>query len=179
MRLEEFSNEWYDKGPLINRLLWYVFSGLFKTAILPSSIFRVFLLRIFGSEVGKGVVIRSGVKVKYPWRLKIGNHTWIGENVWIENLGNVEIGNNCCISQDAMLMGGNHNYKVNSFDLMVGDITIEDCCWVGARCLVAPGVTIGKYSVCGVNSIITKDTLKYGIYMGNPAILVRKRALEH
>lgn len=179
MRLEHFSNEWYDKGPFIKRFLWYVFAVLLKSALLPSSTFRVFLLRAFGSEIGKGVVIRSGVKVKYPWRLKIGSHTWIGENVWIENLGNVEIGNNCCISQDAMLLCGNHNYKVNSFDLMVGDINIEDCCWVGARCLVAPGVTIRKYSVCGVNSTITKDTSEYGVYMGTPAIFVRKRDLEY
>ena len=66
---------------------------------------------MFGAKIGKGVIIRPGVSVKYPWKLQIGDNTWIGENVWIDNLSNIIIGKNVCVSQGAMLLSGNHNYK--------------------------------------------------------------------
>ena len=81
------------------------------------------LLRLFGANVGRGVVLKPRVTIKYPWKLAVGEHSWIGENVWIDNLGQVTIGNHCCLSQGALLLCGNHNYKKATFDLMVGDIT--------------------------------------------------------
>jgi putative colanic acid biosynthesis acetyltransferase WcaF len=107
--------------------LWYFTNVIFFRS--PLNVFnelKVFLLRLFGAKIGKGVTIKPSVNIKYPWRLSIGDYTWIGENVWIDNLDNVSTGNNCCISQGAMLLGGNHNYKKTTFDLMVGEIVLED-----------------------------------------------------
>jgi putative colanic acid biosynthesis acetyltransferase WcaF len=73
----------------------------------------------------RGVNIKPGVHVKYPWNLKIGEFTWIGEDVWIDNLVKVDIGSNVCLSQGAMLLTGNHNYKKTTFDLMVGEIVLR------------------------------------------------------
>lgn len=99
---------------------------------------------------------------------------WIGEGVWIDNLGKVKIGNNVCISQGAMLLTGNHNYKKESFDLIVGDITLEDGIWVGAKSVVCPGVTMKSHSILTVGSVLTKDAKEYGIYQGNLAVMVKK-----
>ena len=88
------------------------------------------------------------------------------------------IGNNVCISQDAILMCGNHNYKKVSFDLMVGDITLEDGVWVGAKCLVCPGVTLHSHAVLSVASVASTDLERYGIYRGNPAIKIKTRIIE-
>ena len=84
--------------------------------------FRRFLLRLFGAKIGKKVIIRPSVKVTYPWKLSIGDYSWIGEDVWIDNLEQVIIGSNVCISQGAMLLCGNHNYKKVTFDLIIGEI---------------------------------------------------------
>ncbi|MDZ7624210.1 MAG: hypothetical protein U5J96_07185 [Ignavibacteriaceae bacterium] len=89
----------------------------------PNS-FKIFALRFFGAKVGKGVIIKPCVNIKYPWFLEIGDNVWIGEEVWIDNLGKVKIGNNVCLSQGALLLCGNHNYKKETFDLIVGDITL-------------------------------------------------------
>src|SRR5690242_9560833 len=95
----------------------------FQNSLFPFSGWKVFLLRLFGASVGKGVVIKPRVTIKYPWFLTIGNHSWIGENVWIDNLGKVAIGSNVCLSQGSMLLTGNHDYTKSTFDLMVKEIT--------------------------------------------------------
>ena len=99
----------------------------------PSSCLKVRLLRMFGAKMGRGVIIKPSVNIKYPWNLVVGDYTWIGENVWIDNLTQVTMGRNVCISQGAMLLCGNHNYRKTTFDLMIGSITLEDGVWVGAQ----------------------------------------------
>ena len=143
----------------------------------PISSVKVRLLRCFGAKIGKGVVIKPSVNIKYPWNLSIGDYTWIGENVWIDNLVQVTIGSDVCVSQGAMLLCGNHNYKKSTFDLMVGKIVLEDGCWVGAQSVVCPGVTLHSHAVLGVASVANKNLDAYTIYQGNPAHMVRKRII--
>lgn len=132
-------------------------------------------MRLFGAKVGKGVVIKPSVNIKSPWRLVIGDHAWIGEFVWIDNLVNVQIGNNCCLSQGAFLLTGNHDYKKTSFDLITGSIVLENGVWIGAKAVVCPGVTCHSHAVLTVGSVATDDLDANGIYQGNPAVKVRER----
>jgi putative colanic acid biosynthesis acetyltransferase WcaF len=136
------------------------------------------MLRVFGAKLGKGVIIKPRVNIKYPWYLIIGDNTWIGEGVWIDNLTWVRIGSNVCISQEAYLLTGNHNYKDKKFGLIIGEINIEDGAWIGARSIVCPGVSCGKHSVLTVGSILQKDAVANRIYRGNPAELIRERVIE-
>ncbi len=136
------------------------------------------LLRAFGARVGNGVVVKPHVSIKYPWKLVLGHHCWIGEGVWIDNLGMVTVGDHCCLSQGAMLLCGNHDYAKPSFDLMVGDITLEQGVWIGARAVVCPGVTCGEHSVLTVGSVATHDLEARGIYQGNPARRIRERNIR-
>lgn len=144
----------------------------------PISKSRTFSLKLFGAKVGKSVVIKPGVNVKYPWHLSIGDYSWIGEDVWIDNLADVKIGSNCCISQGAMILCGNHDYKSETFDLIVKPITLEDGSWVGAKSVVCPGVTLHESAILSVGSVATKDLDPNTIYQGNPAIPKRHRFME-
>ncbi len=135
-------------------------------------------MRLFGAKIGHGVIIKPCVNIKYPWFLQIGNNVWIGENAWIDNLTNVQIGNNVCISQGAYIFTGNHNYKKQTFDLMIDPIIIEDSVWIGAKAIVCPGITLKSHSVITVGSVVTKDTEPYKIYRGNPAEAFRERIIE-
>ena len=160
------------------RIFWYLANALFlKSALFPVSGIKIHVLRLFGAKIGRGVVIKPGVNVKYPWMLEVGDYTWIGENVWIDNLAEVKIGNNVCLSQGAMLLCGNHNYKKSTFDLMVGKITIEDGGWVGAQSVVCPGVTIHSHAILSVASVANHDLEPYAVYQGNPAVKVRGRSI--
>jgi len=177
--LSKYDNSWYKSGKhLIIRMLWYYTSLVFfRSGLFPFSGLKVFFLRFFNARIGKGVVIKPNVNIKYPWRLNVGNYSWIGENSWIDNLGDVNIGNNVCLSQGAMLLCGNHNYKKTSFDLTVGDISLEDGVWIGARALVGPGITCHEHSVLAVESVASNDLEAYTIYRGNPAIKVKDRII--
>lgn len=174
-----FNNDWYQVGASKPKvLLWYLVNALcFINPLNPSSGLKVRLLRLFGAEVGHGVVIKPGVNIKYPWKLHIGDHAWIGERVWIDNLGTVRVGNHVCLSQGAMLLCGNHDYKKTTFDLLVGDITLEAGSWVGAQAIVCPGVTVGSHAILAVKSVATRDLNPYTIYQGNPAQAVRTREI--
>ena len=105
----------------------------------------------------------------------MGDHVWIGEEVWIDNLANVNIHSHVCVSQGAMLLTGNHNYKVSSFDLEIGEITLEEGVWIGAKSVVCPGVKAEKNSVLSVSSIATKHMLENKVYQGNPAEIKKDR----
>lgn len=177
--LSRFNNAWYHPGPRWKILLWYfINAGLFNSyAPVPSGL-KVRLLRWFGATVGQGVVLKPAVNIKYPWLLSIGNHVWIGENVWIDNLAEVTLGDHVCLSQGAMLLTGNHNYKVPTFDLIIGAITLEAGAWIGAKATVCPGVRVGSHAILSVGSVATRTLDPYTIYQGNPAVAVRKRTIE-
>jgi putative colanic acid biosynthesis acetyltransferase WcaF len=178
--LSGFDNSWYCPGGSIRRLLWYYTNCIFFISpFCISNRIKTFLLKIFGAKIGKGLIIKPGVNIKYPWLLEIGDNVWIGERVWIDNLGKLKIGNNVCISQGAMLLFGNHDYKKSTFDLIVKEIILEDGVWVGARAVVCPGVTMHSHSIAAVGSVIIKDTKEFTIYQGNPAVPVRVREIKN
>ncbi|ULQ56269.1 putative colanic acid biosynthesis acetyltransferase [Flavihumibacter rivuli] len=180
--LDQYNNDWYAReigAGKLKQVLWYFANAIFfKAAWNPSSGLKVFLLKCFGARMGKGVVIKPAVNIKYPWLLTIGDHSWIGEEVWIDNLAPVSIGSHVCLSQGAMLLTGNHNYATETFDLMVKGIAIEDGAWVGARALVCPGVTCRTHAVLTAMSVATSDLQPYTIYQGNPAQPVRERVVS-
>lgn len=177
--LSKYNNDWYQPGNPIKRFFWYFTNVVFfLNPFFPFSGFKVFLLRIYGAKVGKNVVIKPGVNIKYPWKLSIGNHVWIGEQVWIDNLAQVTIEDHCCISQGAMLLCGNHHYKKSTFDLIVRDIKLEQGAWVGAKAIVCPGVVLRTHSVLSVGSVAHTGLEAYSIYAGNPAVKIRDRVIE-
>ena len=178
--LSEYNNSWYDPGASgIKRGLWY-FTNLifFQSGVFPINGLKIVLLKMFGAKIGSGVVIKPVVNIKYPWNLKIGDYCWLGENIWIDNLAYVSLGDNVCLSQNAMLLTGNHNYKKSTFDLMVGEIVLEDGVWIGAHAIVSPGVNCFSHSVLSVNSVATKDLEAYSINQGNPSEKVKERKIE-
>jgi putative colanic acid biosynthesis acetyltransferase WcaF len=175
--LKGFDNSWYYPGRnAIVRFFWYYTNALFiNTSLITSSFIKCNILRLFGAKIGKQVIIKPSVNIKYPWRLTIGDYSWIGENVWIDNLDDVFIGPNVCISQGAMLLCGNHNYKKETFDLTIAPITIEEGVWIGAKAIVCPGVKCLSHSILSVNSVATKDIEAFSVYQGNPAVKVKNR----
>lgn len=177
MHLDKYDNRWYSPGRhKLICLLWYFINAVFfSNSFFPFSAFKVWLLRVFGCEVGVGVVIKPNVNIKYPWNIQIGDHVWIGEAVWLDSLAAIHIGNHVCISQGAYLLTGNHHYKKESFDLIVQPIVLEDSVWIGAKAVVCPGVHCGKSAILAVGSIASGNLESNWVYRGNPAEKVRLR----
>ena len=180
--LRNFDNSWYwknyNKSSIIKRVLWLVLGSAFLNSYWPSPIFfKIGLLKCFGAKIGNGVVIKPKVNIKYPWLLEIGDDCWIGEGVWIDNLAKVWLHNNVCLSQGSMLLTGNHDYSLKTFDLKIGEILLENGVWIGARSIVCPAITCKDHSVLAVGSVASKNLDSYGIYKGNPASFIRKREI--
>jgi putative colanic acid biosynthesis acetyltransferase WcaF len=178
--LSSYNNSPYYPGANgFKRTLWFFINALiFKTSILPFYGIKCSLLRLFGAKIGNAVEIKPCVNVKYPWFLTIGNEVWIGENVWIDCLVPVTIGNNVCLSQGAVLLTGSHNYKKPAFDLITGAIVLEDGVWIGAGAIVNQGIIAASHAVLTSGSVATKNLEPNGIYQGNPAIKVRERVIR-
>jgi putative colanic acid biosynthesis acetyltransferase WcaF len=176
-RLDLFDNSDFHPGSILKRLLWALLSGLFFQNWIPwPSQLKSTLLRIFGAQIGEGLILKPRVTIKYPWKLRIRDHVWIGENVWIDNLAEISIGSHVCISQGALLLCGNHDFKKSTFDLITRPIDLEDGVWIGAKCVVAPGVTCRSHSVLSLGSVATKDLKAWTVYQGNPATAKKPRS---
>jgi putative colanic acid biosynthesis acetyltransferase WcaF len=156
--------------------LWSVLSLLvFQSGWLPFYGIKRWLLRLFGAAVGAGVVIKPDVRIKFPWRLRIGAQSWIGEGVWIDNLATVHLANDVCISQGAYLCTGSHDHRRVTFDLIVKPIVVQSEAWIGARAVVLPGVTVHRGAVVAAGSVVTRDVPSGVIVGGSPCRVIGER----
>jgi putative colanic acid biosynthesis acetyltransferase WcaF len=157
--LSQFENGAFKRGvPAWKEAVWWVVRAVFFAHAVPvPSVVKVWLLRVFGARVGRGVVIRSRVNITFPWRFECGDHVWIGDEVMILSLAGVRLGSSVCVSQRAFLCTGSHDFRKVGFDLVTRPIEVGDGCWIGAQAFVAPGVTFGAGSRCGAGAVVTKD----------------------
>ena len=173
------NSDYYPGRGLLVRTMWYFLNAwVFKSYLFPVYTMKTFLLRAFGATVGDGLVIKPNVNIKYPWHLLLGNNVWIGVGCWIDNLVKVELGDNVCVSQGALLLTGNHNYSKQTFDLITKSISVKEGAWIGAKAIVCPGVICESHSVLSVGSIATTNLKAFTIYSGIPAQPIRERKIS-
>lgn len=159
--------------------LWLLFAApILRSHVMVSSAVRTMLLRLFGAKIGTNVYFKPGLRVKFPWYLSIGDYSWIGEDVWIDNLAPVSIDAHVCVSQGVYLCTGNHDWSTRNMRLFRRPIHLQTGCWAGARSVISPGVTVGEGAILSVGSVATGDLEPWGIYAGNPAVFVRERKLN-
>tara|TARA_B110000208_G_scaffold188840_1_gene249245 strand:- start:128 stop:673 length:546 start_codon:yes stop_codon:yes gene_type:complete len=163
------------KNAFIVQLWWLVQGTLFRMSPQFLYGFRRFLLRLFGAKIGKKVIIRPSAQITYPWKVTIGDYSWIGDNVVLYSLGEIEIGKNVVISQKSYICTGSHDYLQIDFPIFAKKIIIKDECWLATDVFVAPGITIDKGTVVGSRSSVYKDLPGNKICIGNPAQIIKNR----
>jgi putative colanic acid biosynthesis acetyltransferase WcaF len=167
----------FDRGrPKPVEAVWYLLKCAFFLSPLPfPSRFKCAILRAFGAKVGQGVVLKPRINIHFPWKLSIGDHAWIGEEVFILNLEPVSLGSHCCVSQRAFICTGNHDYRRPDMAYRSQPIVIQDGAWVGAQVFVSPGVTIGTDAVVAAGSVVTRSLPAEMVCAGNPCVPVKPR----
>ena len=178
LKQSHVTREQRGRSAVVVQLWWLVQSTLF--GLSPQFMFswRRFLLRLFGAKVGKSVLIRPTARITYPWKVSIGDYSWVGDNTVLYSLGPITIGNNVVISQNSYICTGTHDYQVPSFDLVTKPIVIEDESWIATDVFVAPGITIGKGAVISARSMVTRDIEPLAICRGLPAKMIRYREMK-
>ncbi len=177
LQLDKFDRSGFEYGrPGLYVLLWFLVQDtLFRFSPLPCYGFRRWLLRLFGARVGRGVLIRPRARIHYPWRLEIGDYSWVGDDAWLYSLGEIRIGAHSAISQKCFICTSGHDFKSPYFKNVVKPIVIGSGVWVAADVFVAPGVTIGDNAVIGARSTVFRDMPADTLCYGNPCRPVRKR----
>jgi putative colanic acid biosynthesis acetyltransferase WcaF len=163
------------KSKIVVQLWWIIQDTIFKWSPQVLYSWRNFLLKLFGAKIGKNVKIRSSVKITYPWKVAIGDYSWIGDECVLYSLGNITIGKHVAIAHKVYLNTGGHDYQKVSFDIFSKSIVIEDECWITNDVYVAPGIIIGKGSIVSARSSVLKPLPSGKVCVGTPAQPIKDR----
>jgi putative colanic acid biosynthesis acetyltransferase WcaF len=169
--LRQYDQSKYDRGrPGWFVLLWWLVQAIaFPLSPHTFNGFRQLLLRLFGAKIGKGVVIRPTARFTYPWKVEIGDYSWIGDDVVFYSLDQIRIGCHCSISQKSYLCTGSHDIQDPTFGLIISPITIGNGVWIATDCFIAPGVYIGANAVIGARSSVFSNIPAQHVCWGSPA----------
>ena len=168
--LSRFTGAGYDVGRGVTwRIAWLLVSGTaFMRWWMPART-RVAILRAFGATIGEGVLIRHRVRIHWPWKLTVGDDSWIGEGAWLLNLEPISIGRSVCISQEALVCTGSHDRRSPTFEFDNAPITIEDGCWIATRTTILRGVTVGSRSTIAAGAVVAHDIQPDSMVVGPTA----------
>lgn len=141
-------------------------------------VLRPALLKIFGASLPFRCLISGGVKIYFPWALRIGRDVAIAERVVFYNLGGIELGDRVVVSQDVYFCGGTHDYTRPRYPLQRRRIEVGNDVWVGAGAFICPGVRIGDGAVVGARAVVSKDVPAWKVVAGNPARVIKDRVMQ-
>ena len=160
--LRKYNQSWYERGkPGWFVLLWWLVQAIiFPLTPQPLYGVRRLILNLFGAKIGQGVLIRPTARFTYPWKIVIGDYSWIGDDVVLYSLERIEIGKHCVISQKSYLCTGSHNIEDPTFGLQTAGITIGNGTWVAADCFAN--------AVIGARSSVFKDMPPGQVCLGTP-----------
>jgi len=173
---------------------------LFKTNPLEwlhvfATVLKTFEYRYIKRCVGKGTVVGKKTDIINFSRVRIGSHCLIQDNVYMRAglKGKIVIGDYCAINSFAKLFGHGginmrncsqigpgclvttttHDYR-DALAKEFKEVNIGEWAWIGAHCVIVPGVTVGEHSVIGAGSIVTKDIPPYCVAVGTPAKVIKE-----
>jgi putative colanic acid biosynthesis acetyltransferase WcaF len=170
--------EKYPLRVMTLRVLWIFGAALFRWSPRPCFAWRRMLLRCFGAKVGRQVHLYPSTRVYFPWNLKIGDWSAVGEDALLYNLGPITIGKNVTISHRAHLCAGTHDYTKSDFPLLKPPIQINDQAWVCTDAFIGPEVHIGEGAIVAARAVVTKNVDSWSIVGGNPARWIKTRELH-
>ncbi len=179
LALQHYRNRHSVKSKVL-RVIWNVVWLLLFRTTPRGTIFRawrVFLLRGFGATLGEGCYILPTCKIWQPWRLEMGDYSWLSQNVDCYAVDQIKIGKQSIVSQDAFLCTASHDITSPIMELTTKPIVIEDQVWVCARAIVMPGVTLHEGCVVAAGAVVTKDVPAWTVVGGNPARVIGTRRI--
>ncbi|MEG4393300.1 hormogonium polysaccharide biosynthesis acetyltransferase HpsU [Microcoleus sp. BROC3] len=168
--LRRYDQSKFDRGkPSWVILLWWFVQAIgFPLTPHPFNGIRRGLLRLFGAKIGRGAIVRPTARFTYPWKIEIGDYSWIGDDVVLYSLDRIAIGKHCVISQKSYLCTGTHDSQDPAFGLITASVTINNGVWIAADCFIGPGVEIGANALIGARSSVFKNMPAGFICTGTP-----------
>lgn len=158
-----------------------------------SKVLRMRALRPLFGSCGKAFWFDPNGTYSFS-NIHVGDHTSLGvKPTLVAGIANIRIGSHVMFGPEVVVIAGGHNPGV--IGMFMPEVTeksgnedlgvvIEDECWIGARAIILRGVDVGRGSIVGAGSVVTRSVPPYTIVAGNPARALRSRfstaeALEH
>lgn len=168
------------------RGFWWLIYNLFARHLPRSNVRYHLFSKVIRAFVVKRLLRKTGSKVNIEPKVffynmsesEIGDYSGIGMN---SSIGTIRIGRNVMIGERLIAISNNHAFNDKHKPIVEQGfqedrpIAIEDDVWIGARVILLPGICIGKGSVVGAGSVVTKDIPEYSIVAGNPATVLKSR----
>ena len=145
---------------------------------IPAWWIRKLLYKSFGLHIGRGSRIGLGVFVDSPRRIRIGFHTIVNEGVYLDGRGGLVLGDNCSISPRCMIITASHKVNSETFEYLRNQVTIGDGVWLGSGAIVLDGSVLGDGCVIGAGCVFKGRALAKGVYVGNPAKMIKERSID-
>ncbi|MEG3939699.1 hormogonium polysaccharide biosynthesis acetyltransferase HpsU [Microcoleus sp. S36b_A3] len=168
--LRRYDQSKFDRGKptWVILIWWFVQAIAFPLTPHPFNSIRSALLRLFGAKIGRGAIIRPTARFTYPWKIAIGDYSWVGDDVVLYSLDRIAIGKHCVISQKSYLCTGTHNPQDPAFGLITAPVIINNGVWIAADCFIGPGVEIGANALIGARSSVFKNMPAGFVCTGTP-----------
>ena len=162
---------------VIKTFLFNLTSGFFLW--IPSLYIRRAYLRLFLKQVGKNNYFARNISIKSPYNITIGSNNVINKGVLLDGRGQLAIGNNVDIAQEAYIWTQQHDYNDDYHICESKSVIINDYVWIASRATILPGTSIGRGGVVAAGAVVTKDVEPMAVVAGVPAkkILERKSKL--
>ncbi len=144
-------------------------------AQFPCQWFRKLVLRLLGAQIDCSAILYGGFEIRSPRKLKIGANSCIGHRATLDARGGLTIGNNVNFSSEVMIWTAQHDYRDPMFGTDFKPVTIGDYAWLGPRCIILPGVTIGEGAVVAAGAVVAKDVAPHTVVGGAPARKIADR----
>lgn len=158
----------------LNDLSWILINGF--VIKIPSWTIRKLLLQLVGLKIGRGSRVGINTVLVHPWKIKIGKNSKINENGYLDGRGGLVINDNCSISIYSKILTATHNFDDESMEYVKKNVTLNNHCFIGMGAIVLPGTDIAAGAIIGAGCVINGQIEEKGIYVGNPAKLVRNRS---
>ncbi|MDD5130138.1 MAG: DapH/DapD/GlmU-related protein [Candidatus Omnitrophica bacterium] len=141
-----------------------------------AAIKNLFIKKFFVRRMAGNVIIYPGVRWFSGKNIELGRHVLISYSCYLDDYAEIKILDGTGIGPSCRIVTGTHNTE--TMDMIGRPVIIGRFCWLGAGVIVLPGVEIGDFSIIGAGSVVTKDIPAYSIAVGNPARVIKSRAVK-
>lgn len=144
-------------------------------AHVPCQWFRRLVLRLLGAKIDKSAVLYGGFEIRSPRKLAIGANSSIGHKATLDARGGLTIKERVNLSSEVMIWTAQHDYRDPQFAAEFKPVVIKNYVWLGPRCIILPGVTVGEGAVVAAGAVVTNDVEPYTVVGGVPAKKIADR----
>jgi putative colanic acid biosynthesis acetyltransferase WcaF len=179
VRLDLFKPEGDRGRSRLVEALWVLTKCAFFVTPLPwPNALKRALLRMFGAQIGAGVILRPGVNIHFPWRLKVGNHCWIGDGTQLLNIAPITFEDHVALAHQVYVAAGGHDIRSATMAPKHAPVLVKTGTWIASRAFVGPGVTIHERCVIGAGAVVVKDVGPDVVVGGSPARVIGPRVID-